>query len=64
VAPTRPLVVYSVGERVCASECMSGASAPAYTGEVVPDRTIRVWSDLDIRLLMADLHAKLTLSPR
>jgi len=32
----------------------------AYTGEVVPDRTIRVWSDLDTRLLMADLHAKLT----
>ena len=32
----------------------------AYTGEVVPDRTIRVWSDLDTRLLMADLNAKLT----
>lgn len=24
----------------------------------------RVWSDLDMRLLMADLHAKLTLAPR
>lgn len=32
----------------------------AYTGDVVPNRTIRVWSDLDMRLLMADLHAKLT----
>lgn len=32
----------------------------AYTGEIVPGRTIRVWSDLDTRLLMADLNAKLT----
>ena len=32
----------------------------ANTGEVVPDRTTRVWSDLDSRLLMADLNAKLT----
>lgn len=36
----------------------------AYTRDVVPNRTIRVWSDLDMRLLMADLHAKLTLAPR
>jgi hypothetical protein len=36
----------------------------AYTGEVVPDRTIRVWHDLDVRLLLADLHTKLTLSRR
>ena len=32
----------------------------AYTGHVLPDRTIRVWADLDMRLLMADLNAKLT----
>lgn len=36
----------------------------AYTGDVVPNRLIRVWHDLDVRLLMADLHAKLTLSRR
>jgi hypothetical protein len=36
----------------------------AYTGNVLSDRTIRVWHDLDMRLLMADLHAKLTLSKR
>lgn len=36
----------------------------AYTGQVLPDRMIRVWHDLDVRLLMADLHAKLTLSTR
>jgi hypothetical protein len=38
--------------------------AGAYTGNVLSDRTIRVWHDLDMRLLMADLHAKLTLSKR
>ncbi len=31
----------------------------AYTGEVMPHRLIRVWYDLDMRLLMADLYAKL-----
>ena len=31
----------------------------AYTGEVLPHRQIRVWYDLDMRLLMADLYAKL-----
>lgn len=31
----------------------------AYTGAVMPDRKIRVWYDLDMRLLMADLYAKL-----
>ena len=36
----------------------------AYTGEVLPDHLIRVWYDLDVRLLMADLYAKLTLSKR
>ena len=36
----------------------------AYTGAVRPDHLIRVWYDLDVRLLMADLYAKLTLSKR
>ena len=36
----------------------------AYTGNVLSDRTIRVWHNLDMRLLMADLHAKLTLAQR
>ena len=31
---------------------------------VLPDHLIRVWYDLDVRLLMADLYAKLTLSKR
>ncbi|MGV8849194.1 MAG: hypothetical protein ACOH16_06580 [Propionibacteriaceae bacterium] len=35
----------------------------AYTGQVLPNRTIRVWYDLDMRLLMADLYAKLTYRP-
>lgn len=33
--------------------------AGAYTGQVLSNRLIRVWYDLDMRHLMADLYAKL-----
>jgi hypothetical protein len=54
------LVVWQIPRNAYREALASFADTGAYTGEVVPDRTIRVWSDLDTCLLMADLNAKLT----